>query len=300
MLIMQNPVFQEIKNFFVRGSVLSRLIGINVLIFIILNIIRVFFFLWNVDGAGSIMSEWLGISSNIHVVLHRPWTLITYMFLHFDFLHILFNMIVLYVGGRLFTDFIGADRLTATYLIGGFTGAIFYIASFNIFPVFQEVVSISLAIGASASVLAIFIAISVYMPDYQLPLLLFGRIKLKYIAIFFVVLDVISIDKGNPGGHLAHLGGALWGFIYASLLKKGKDPALVLGFYIDKLAGLFKKKPAFTVEYNRERPVDDDEYNRQRAEHQQRIDLILDKISKSGYDSLTREEKELLFRIGKK
>lgn len=297
---MQNSFLQEIKRFFVRGSVLSRLIGINVLIFIILNVIRVFFFLWNIDGTGRIMSEWLGVSSNIHVVLHRPWTLFTYMFLHFDFLHILFNMIVLYVGGRLFSDFIGADRLTATYLIGGLFGAVFYIASFNIFPVFQEVVSISLAIGASASVLAIFIAIAVYMPEYQLPLLLFGRIKLKYIAIFFVVLDVISIDKGNPGGHLAHLGGALWGFIYATLLKKGKDPALVIGFYLEKLARIFKKKPTFTVEYTRERPVDDDEYNRQRVEHQQRIDHILDKISKSGYDSLTREEKELLFKMGNK
>ncbi len=297
---MQNSFLQEIKRFFVRGSVLSRLIGINVLIFIILNVIRVFFFLWNIDDTGRIMSEWLGVSSNIHVVLHRPWTLFTYMFLHFDFLHILFNMIVLYVGGRLFSDFIGADRLTATYLIGGLFGAVFYIASFNIFPVFQEVVSISLAIGASASVLAIFIAIAVYMPEYQLPLPLFGRIKLKYIAIFFVVLDVISIDKGNPGGHLAHLGGALWGFIYASLLKKGKDPALVIGFYLEKIARIFKKKPTFTVEYNRERPVDDDEYNRQRVEHQQRIDHILDKISKSGYDSLTREEKELLFKMGNK
>ena len=295
---MRNPVFQEIKNFFARGSVLSRIIGINVLIFIVLNLIRVFFFLWDVAGADRAISEWLGVASNIHVVLHRPWTLFTYMFLHFDFLHILFNMIVLYVGGRLFSDFIGPGRLTVTYLLGGLTGAVFYIASFNIFPVFMEVVDISLAIGASASVLAIFIAIAVYMPNYQLPLLLFGRIRLKYIAIFFVVLDVISIDKGNPGGHLAHLGGAFWGFIYASLLKRGKDPALVLSFYLERFTKIFRKKPKFTVEYTRERPVDDDEYNKQRVEKQKRIDHILDKISKSGYDSLTKEEKELLFKEG--
>ncbi len=295
---MRNPVFQEIKNFFARGSVLSRIIGINVLIFIVLNLIRVFFFLWDVAGADRAISEWLGVASYIHVVLHRPWTLITYMFLHFDFLHILFNMIVLYVGGRLFSDFIGPDRLTVTYLLGGLTGAVFYIVSFNIFPVFREVVDLSLAIGASASVLAIFIAIAVYMPNYQLPLLLFGRIRLKYIAIFFVVLDVISIDSNNPGGHLAHLGGAFWGFTYASLLKKGKDPALVLSFYFEQFAKLFRKKPKFTVEYTRERPVDDDEYNRQRVERQKRIDHILDKISKSGYDSLTKEEKELLFKEG--
>lgn len=297
---MQNSFLHEIRTFFSRGSVLSRLIGINVLIFIVLSLIRVIFYLWNVDNTGRIMSEWLGVSSNLHVVLHRPWTLISYMFLHFDFLHILFNMIVLYVGGRLFTDFIGADRLTVTYLLGGLTGALFYIASFNVFPAFSEVVAYSVAIGASASVLAIFIAVAAYMPNYHLPLLLFGRIKLKYIAIFFVVLDVLSIDKGNPGGHLAHLGGALWGYIYARLLIKGKDPALVLSFYLGKITRLFSKKPRFRVEYTRERPVDDVEYNRQRAEKQEKIDIILDKISKSGYESLTKEEKELLFKAGNK
>lgn len=196
----------------------------------------------------------------------------------------------------MFSDFIGSDRLTVTYLLGGLTGALFYIVSFNIFPVFREVVDLSVAIGASASVLAIFIAIAVYMPNYQLPLLLFGRVRLKYIAIVFVIIDLISIDKGNPGGHLAHLGGAFWGFVYATMLKKGKDPALVLSFFLGKLLSPFRKKPKFTVHYSKERPIDDDEYNRQRAEKQKRIDGILDKISKSGYDSLTKEEKELLFK----
>ncbi len=297
---MQQSIFHEIKNFFVRGSVLARLIGVNVAIFILINLIRVIFFLWNMDGAGDAMTHWLGISSNVHVVLHRPWTLITYMFLHLDFFHVLFNMVVLYVGGRLFSDFIGPDRLTATYLIGGLAGALFYVGAFNVFPVFSDVVAFSVAIGASASVLAIFVAIAVYMPDYQLPLLLLGRIRLKYIAIFFVVLDVISIDKGNPGGHLAHLGGAAWGAIYATLLKKGKDPALVIGFYIDKIVRLFRKKPRMRVEYTSKRPVTDEEYNKQRADQQKKMDKILDKISQSGYDSLTREEKELLFKMGDK
>ncbi len=297
---MQTSLFQEIRNFFSRGSILARLIGVNVVIFVAVNLIRVFFFLWNVDGAAETMSQWLGISSNIHVVLHRPWTLITYMFLHFDFLHILFNMIVLYVGGRLFSDFIGQDRLTATYLLGGIAGALFYIVSFNVFPVFEEVVAFSLAIGASASVLAIFIAIAAYMPNYQLPLLLFGRIRLKYIAIFFVVLDLISIDQGNPGGHLAHLGGALWGYIYARLLRSGRDPAMVLGFYLEKMIRIFRKRPTMRVEYTRERYVSDEDYNEQRAEQQNKIDHILDKISKHGYDSLTKEEKQLLFKMGDK
>ncbi len=297
---MRQSIFEEIKQFFLRGSVLSRLIGINVAIFVLINLLRVLFFLWNAGGLSESMTHWLGISSNIHVVLQRPWTLLTYMFLHIEFFHILFNMIVLYVGGRLFSDFIGQDRLTATYLLGGLAGALFYIAAFNIFPVFEDVVAFAVAIGASASVLAIFIAIAVYMPNYQLPLLLLGRIRLKYIAIFFVVLDVISIDKGNPGGHLAHLGGALWGFTYASMLKSGKDPALVIGFYLSKFGRLFQKNPRLRVEYTSKQPVTDDEYNRNRADHQKRIDKILDKISKSGYDSLTKEEKEILFRSGDK
>ncbi len=297
---MQQSIFQEIKNFFVRGSVLARLIGVNVAVFVFINLIRVIFFLWNMDGAGDALTHWLGISSNVHVVLHRPWTLFTYMFLHLEFFHILFNMVVLYVGGRLFSDFIGPDRLTATYILGGLAGALFYIASFNIFPVFEEVAPFAVAIGASASVLAIFIAIAVYMPDYQLPLLLLGRIRLKYIAIFFVVLDIISIDQGNPGGHLAHLGGAAWGATYASLLKAGKDPALVIGFYLGKIGRLFQKRPRMRVEYTSKRPVTDEEYNKKRAEDRQRLDKILDKISQSGYDSLTREEKELLFKMGDK
>lgn len=297
---MRQSIFEEIKRFFLRGSVLSRLIGINVAIFVLVNLLRVLFFLWNAGGLSESMTHWLGISSNIHVVLQRPWTLLTYMFLHIEFFHILFNMIVLYVGGRLFSDFIGQDRLTATYLLGGLAGALFYIAAFNIFPVFEDVVAFAVAIGASASVLAIFIAIAVYMPNYQLPLLLLGRIRLKYIAIFFVVLDVISIDKGNPGGHLAHLGGALWGFTYASMLKSGRDPALVIGFYLGKFGRLFQKKSRLRVEYTSKQPVTDDEYNRNRADHQKRIDKILDKISKSGYDSLTKEEKEILFRSGDK
>ncbi len=293
-------MFQEIKNFFVRVSTLSRIIGINIFIFLVVSVFRVIFFLTNEPQLSEGIGNWFGISSNLHVVLQRPWTLVTYMFLHFDFLHILFNMIVLYVGGRLFSDFIGATRLLPTYLFGGVAGASFYVFSFNIFPAFQDVVAFSLAIGASASVLAIFVAVAVYMPNYQLPLLLLGRIRLKYIALFFVVLDVISIDKGNPGGHLAHLGGASWGFVYASMLKSGKDPARIAGKWFEAIGRVFSTKPRFKVEYHRDRPLTDEDYNDIRAEERKKMDSILDKISHSGYDSLTSEEKKFLFRMGNK
>lgn len=297
---MQNSMLNEIRHFFLRGSLLARIIGVNILVFVVISVFRVIFFLINEPLMSEALGHWFGISSNLHVLVQRPWTIITYMFLHFDFLHILFNMIVLYVGGKLFSDFIGASRLIPTYLFGGICGAVFYIGAYNVFPVFQEVVAFSLALGASASVLAIFVAIAVYMPNYRLPLLLLGSIRLKYIALFFVVIDVISIDKGNPGGHLAHLGGALWGYLYASMLKSGHDPARAFGKWLDAIAGVFSRKPRFRVAYQRERPVTDEAYNDMRAAERKRMDDILDKISHSGYESLSKEEKKFLFKMGEK
>jgi membrane associated rhomboid family serine protease len=297
---MNRSLLDEIRDFFVKGSVLSRLIGINILVFVLVGLIRVILFLFDVASVYDGIINWFGVPSSVEILLQRPWTMISYMFLHFDFFHILFNMIMLYIGGRLFTEFLGAGRLTGTYLIGGLAGALVFIVAYNIFPVFREIKSMAVAVGASASVLAIFIAISTYMPNYQLPLIILGRIRLKYIAIFFVVIDLISIDKGNSGGHLAHLGGALWGFLYIGLLKSGKDPGMMVSNWTRILAGVFRPKPKMRVEYRNKRPVSDDEYNRQRVHQQKRMDEILDKISKHGYDSLTAEEKEILFKLSNK
>ncbi len=293
-------MFEELKLFFLKGSVLARLIGINLAVFVVVNLIRLSFFLWNIHGAGDILTSWLGIPANVATIATRPWTLATYMILHFDFFHILFNMFVLYVGGRLFIEFIGAGRLTATYILGGLAGALFFVLAYNFFPVFDPVRSDAVAIGASASVLAIFIAIAVYKPHYQLPLLLIGRVKLKYIALVFVLIDLLSIERGNPGGHIAHLGGAFWGYIYATMLKSGNDPAQAISRWFSPLASIFTPKPRMRVKYTRARPATDSDYNAQRAERQKEIDRILDKISESGYDSLSSKEKELLFKMGGK
>lgn len=293
-------MFEEIKRFFLRGTVLSRLIMVNLGVFILVNFLRLIFFLWNVGGAGDLMNAWLGVSSNPAVILTRPWTLVTYMFLHFDFFHIIFNMIMLYVGGRLFSDYIGAGRLTVTYILGGLWGALFFVLGFNLFPAFQEVRSVALALGASASVLAIFISIAVYMPNFELPLLLLGRIKLKYIALVFVLIDILSIERGNPGGHIAHLGGAFWGFLYARTLLSGKDPARKLNRWFKSLGSVFSRKPRMRVKYQRGRPLTDEAYNDQRAEMQKEIDRILEKISQRGYESLSSKEKEILFKAGGK
>ncbi|MEE4176910.1 MAG: rhomboid family intramembrane serine protease [Bacteroides sp.] len=293
-------MFKELKQFFLKGSILARLIMINLGVFILVNFVRLIFFLWNVQGAGEVMTNWLGISSNPVVILTRPWSALTYMFLHFDFFHLIFNMIMLYVGGRLFSDFIGAGRLTATYILGGLWGALFFILAFNLFPVFNDVRSVGVALGASASVLAIFIAISVYMPDFELPLLLVGRIKLKYIALVFVLIDILSIERGNPGGHIAHLGGAFWGFVYAKMRLSGKDPARGISNWFKSVGSMFSRKPRMRVNHSQGRPLSDEEYNDKRADRQKEIDRILDKISQSGYESLSSKEKELLFKMGDK
>jgi hypothetical protein len=207
-------------------------------------------------------------------------------------------MLMLYFGGLIFTEYLNEKKLVGTYLIGGLTGALFFIVSYNIFPVFSGMVSQAIAIGASASVLAVFFAIATYVPDYTAYLLLIGRIKLIYIALIFLVIDLLSINKGNPGGHLAHLGGALWGFVYILLLKRGYDFLNIFNtFRSIRNPFRLKKKSRFKIEYTRNgRPLTDDEYNEMRAKRQKLLDEILEKIAKNGYDCLSKEEKEFLFR----
>lgn len=303
----KNTIVDQLKRFVYSRSALSRLLQINIAIFILTGIINVFFFLYKIPGEITIgkyvqsrIAMWLAVPADTHVLLQKPWTLVTYMFLHFNFMHIFFNMLMLYFGGTLFMQFLGGRKLVNTYIAGGIAGALLFIFAFNVFPAFNETTPYAVAMGASASVLSILIAIAVYVPDYIVNLFLFGRVKLKHIAIALVILDFLSIDGSNPGGHIAHLGGALWGYLYILALKKNTDFYNFLNHIRNFFANLFKTKPKLKVEYKRQRPVSDEDYNKKRAEHQKKIDAILDKIKISGYDSLTKEEKELLFNESNK
>lgn len=301
-----NNIFSNWKDFFRGRSALSVIVLINIGVFILVSLSRLFAFLYQTQAAGdpmvgpvSVLTQWLAVPASLTTLLQHPWTLITYMFLHEDFMHIFFNMLMLYFGGKLFMEYLGGKKLVTTYLLGGLAGALFYIAAFNIFPVFGDILGNSYALGASASVLAILVAVATFVPDYSVNFMFIGRIKMKYIALFLVLIDLLSIERSNPGGHIAHLGGALWGFIYILALKKGNDPGKLFRPVRTFFRGLFVRKPKMKVHYT-QRPVTDDEYSARKADQQKKIDAILDKISKSGYDSLTREEKDQLFNSSKR
>jgi len=295
-------IIQEIKNAYKKGTILIKLIYINVAIFLVLNIIYLFFFLFNVKAGLLDPIEWLALPAYVDTLIFRPWTLISYMFLHEEFFHILFNMLFLFWFGSILVRYFGQKRLLSIYLLGGISGGLLYILLYNIFPVFSEIVPYSRALGASASVMAIIVAIAVYKPDYAIHLLFLGPVKLKWIAIFYVGIDIISIRSANAGGHIAHLGGALFGFLYIMQYRKGNDWAMNFSRFLDKVVNFFKPNPKLRTTYRRKDkkgnpPRDDIQYNRYKREEQEEIDRILDKISKSGYDSLTKKEKETLFKM---
>ncbi len=284
-----------IKRFFGKPSVLPRLILINLFVFLSVYLVNLILWLFKIGEKDSlnIFAQWLAVPSEPSRLLQKPWTIFTYMFLHLGPLHLIFNMWMLFFGGVLFLHYLNERQLVATYIYGGLAGALVYILSYNIFPVFLEANPFAIALGASASVLAIVVAIAAWVPNYPVNLLFIGTVRIKYIAIALVIIDFFSIQGSNPGGHLAHLGGALWGVAYASLLRKGLDPAVVFN-----TKSIFRRKAryrAFAGE-RKDRPETDEQYNRRRAAEQQTIDAILDKIAQSGYDSLSSKEKEILFR----
>lgn len=291
-------ILGDIKRTFKEGSVLTRLIYINIGVFLLLKIIGVFFYL---SGESFSLYQWLAVPSVKEALIQRPWTPITYMFLHTGFIHLLFNMLGLYWFGQLFLYHFEGKKLLGVYLLGGLWGAFLYLLAYNIFPVFDS--GYGLLLGASASIFAILVAVAFYDPNREIHMFFIGRFPLKYVAAFYVLLSVIGISSINPGGNIAHLGGAFWGWFYIYQLRKGKDMGGGFVKLLDQLGefltGLFKPKSKMKITYKKP-PRDDHEYNRQKHVQQDEINRILDKIAKSGYDSLTKNEKELLFKQGKK
>ena len=270
-------------------NILSQIIVWMIICFIVPFILNTFLFLFNISPYSII--DLFQVSPSISELFFKPWSLITYGFFHADLWHLLGNMIILYFSGRVVLDLFGKEKFLKIFLIGLLFGSLTYLISYNLFPVFKGLKPPM--IGASAGAMAVFVFLAAYMPHYSFRLVLFD-VKILYIAIFFIIVDVIQIPFGNSGGHLAHLGGAAWGYFYNSQLSKGKDSGDWLINFINYLKYFFNKKTKVRKVYKKKKY----KKNSNQSIDQKKIDLILDKISKSGYDSLSKSEKETLFKAG--
>ncbi len=276
---------------------------INLIIFLLISIFLLFKFLSNPVGDGFIQQIpkdlWLSASSDISVMIRRPWSLFTHMFAHIQFGHFLFNMVALYTMGQVFVSVQGFKKLTAVYIMGGLAGYLLFALSFNFLDVFKAKYG-SYVLGASAAVMAITVAAATLRPKQIL--YLFGAVKLElmWLAAILVLLDLASVPSGvNSGGHIGHIGGAAFGYIYARQIQKGNDMGRWFNNFLDKIKSLFAPRK-MKVASNNARPKSDEVFNLEKKARQKKIDAILDKIGKSGYDSLSKDEKDFLFRNSQK
>tara|TARA_E500000178_G_scaffold326045_1_gene353909 strand:+ start:4425 stop:5288 length:864 start_codon:yes stop_codon:yes gene_type:complete len=281
--------WEKIKSRFKLGdSAVNQLLFINVVAFFIFYIPRILSFFFLIDLSRVIKLFYL--PADFTKQLLQPWTWLTYMFLHASFNHILYNMLFFYFIANILEGFLGGKRIWRLYLMGGILGGLFFVLSYNIFPVFKPMLGGASLVGASAAVLAIVVAAATYLPEYSVRLFGIIPIKLKWLAIISIALDFVMIEQSNPGGHLAHLGGALYGFLYVlDIQGKINLPQL------DKILTKFKRK---------EKTIDERKIKRKRRPknnlpNQDEVDAILDKISQKGYNSLSKEEKDTLFRASK-
>lgn len=298
-------IMDEIRESFRKGSVVTKLIYVNLGVFIVVKLLFVFYFLsfgeYTLSQKELLFQDrflrYLMVPSELNQLMLRPWTLFTYMFLHFGFIHIIFNLLVLFWFGRIFLHYLNAKQLLTTYILGGLAGAFVFILFYNLFPAFTS----GNALGASAAIMAIVMGVSFYAPESEVYLMFFGQVKLKYIALVYIIIDVLMIASDNSGGHISHLGGAAYGYLFALQYRRGKDAGKFFSGIIDSLVSLFKPRPKLKVSYKSQaRQMNDLDYNKQKAENQKEIDRILDKIAKAGYDSLTKKEKETLFKMSDK
>ena len=280
----------NLKYRFATFSIAEKIILINVVCYLLPMLLNVLFFLLNITS--SAYMDWLQLSPNLGTFITRPWTLLTYSFIHSGFFHLLWNMVLLFYAGRLLVNLFTDRIFINNYFLGVISGGLIFIGSYALFPVFSG--TYPPMVGASAGVMAVFIFICTYTPNQEIRFF-FVNLKLKYLGLAFFFLDVIQIPYGNAGGHLAHIGGAVLGFFYARQLGVGRD--IGTGFE-NVWQAVFKRKQLKTV-YRAPQNKSTTTKKRDDSNHQNKIDAILDKISKSGYDSLSKEEKDYLFRTGK-
>lgn len=282
-----NPL-EKLQYRFKNAGIVEKLIYINLAVFIFVFVFNTLLYLFN--SHDNFIIKWFALPASFSDFIMKPWSIISYGFLHANFLHILVNLIALYFIGHLFIQFFTTKQLLNFYLLGTVIGGILFLLAYNYLPALKG--QNTPLVGASAGISAIFIGIATYMPNYELKIRLIGFVKLWVLGAIWVVLDIIQIPAGNAGGHIAHLGGALFGFLYIKSFNNSNIDIF------KSLKSFFKKKK----KTNMKTVHKSTNFSRKQApknENQEKIDRILDKISKSGYDALSKDEKDFLFKQGK-
>ena len=281
----------SLRNRFNQLNIAEKLIVVNIVFFVVPFFLRTIFYLFQLPPLATI--NYLELSSDFSTLVFRPWTLLSYGFLHGSIGHILWNMLLLYYAAQFFLNLFSTQRFINVYFLGILVGGIVFLLSYAVFPVFEN--QYPTMVGSSAGVMAVLIFSCTYMPHQQIRLLFFN-VKLMYFGIGLVVLDILQIPTGNAGGHLAHIGGAVLGYFYAQQLPKGNDIGRGFERLWTTLINLGSSKSSLKTVYRAPKK----KTRTQHLSEQAKIDRILDKISASGYDSLTQEEKAILFKAGKK
>ena len=285
---MANFIIEDIKKAWnKRDNGLIKIILINIIVFVSISVVQVILTISGLSSFFTLFINKLMLPASLGTFILQPWSIITYFFLHMSFMHILWNMLFLYWFGKIIYDNIGNNALISLYVLGGIIGGLFYMAIYNIIPYYGDRVSESLMLGASAGVFSVVVGSATLMPNYTFHLLLIGPVRIKYIALFYVLLSFFDVAGTNAGGEIAHLGGAFIGYIFIRQLQNGIN----IGEGIINFLNLFNEKKK---EKKNKFQKESDETT------QDEVDKILDKISESGYSSLTSKEKERLFNASKK
>lgn len=311
---MTGGIAEDFKNAFNRpNNTHIQLIIINVAVFVLVGIVQLITDLTFGRGSVSVMMDYLGMPMQFGTLLYRPWTPITYMFGHAGFFHIFFNMLFLYWFGRILSEYLGGPKVLNVYILGGLTGALLYMTVYpTILSLLEPGLNISTIdprlIGASAGVFAVVFSAATLLPNYTVFLLFIGPVKIKYIALFYGVVFLISLAGQNSGGQVAHIGGALMGVLYIRQIQRGRDLGVWIQSFLRFAGNLFKPRPRIKVTYNKKkekaysatRSASGRAPERSGSASQEEIDAILDKISERGYESLSKEEKQKLFNASKR
>ncbi len=294
---MVNSILNDLKNTFRNGSMISRIILVNVIVFIVVNLIDVFD---ANSGFAAMLIKKLSLLSNPLDLVFQFWSLITHMFLHVGFWHILWNMLLLFWFGRIIGDFLGDRRILPLYILGGLCGGLFFILWDNLLP---GGTGQSWAYGASAAVWAVIMATTILAPDYIFNLLFLGPVKIKYISLTMLLLDLFSTNSSsNTGGFVGHIGGAFFGVLFVYLLRQGNDITTPLQSLFQKIENIGSQQPIRKTDRSNFKVIrnKDTEKPKPNFSQQDELDRILEKIKAKGYEQLSDKEKDFLYQASKK